>query len=95
METTIFTVVSQTEASYVPSQKVEGGQLAKCLIRLKEFGGGKYGNEYVCTMLGNLALCRFSENDLVAASLRFQVHEVNGVCYQDITVNDMVKLQNH
>ncbi len=90
----LFSVVSQTAASYVPSQKVEGGQLAKCIIRLREFGGGKYGNEYVCTMLGNLALCQFSENDLVAASLRFQVHEVNGACYQDITVNNMVKLNN-
>ena len=90
----IFNVVSQTEASYVASQKAEGGQLAKCLIRLKEFGGSKFGNEYVCTMFGNLALCKFYEGDLVAASLRFQVHEVNGTVYQEVVVNDMVSLKS-
>lgn len=89
-----FKVVSQSETSYIPSQKQEGGQLAKCVIRLKEFGGSKFGNEFVCSMFGNLAQCRFYEGDLVAASLRFSVREVNGNCFQDVVVNDIVKL-NH
>jgi len=93
MKTSIYYVVSQTEASYVASQKAEGGQLAKCLIRLKEFGGGKFGNEYACTVFGNLAQCRFYEGDLVAVSLRFQVHEVNGTVYQEVVANDIVKLR--
>lgn len=92
MKTSIMKVVSQSDATYIPSTKQEGGQLAKCIIRLKEFGGGKFGNEYACTMFGNLALCRFAEGDLVAASLRFQVHEVNGSLYQDVVCNEMVKL---
>jgi len=90
----IFNVVSQGDVSYVASQKAESGQLAKCVIRLKEFGGSKFGNEYVCTMFGNLALCKFYEGDLVAASLRFQVHEVNGAVYQEVVVNDMVSLKS-
>ena len=94
MQTNIYYVVSQTDVSYVASQKAEGGQLAKCVIRLREFGGSKFGNEYVGTMFGNLAQCRFYEGELVAASLRFQVHEVNGAVYQDIVVNDVVKLLN-
>lgn len=85
-------VVSQSDASYIPSTKQEGGQLAKCIIRLKEFGGGKFGNEYACTMFGNLALCRFYEGDIVVAVLRFSVHEVNGSLYQDVVCNEMVKL---
>ena len=93
MQTNIYHVVSQTEASYVASQKAESGQLAKCVIRLKEFGGSKFGNEYACTMFGNLAQCRFYEGDLVVASLRFQVHEVNGAVYQEVIVNDMVSLK--
>ncbi|MBR4565459.1 MAG: hypothetical protein IKO17_00740 [Prevotella sp.] len=93
MKTSIYYVVSQTEASYVASQKAEGGQLAKCLIRLKEFGGGKFGNEYACTVFGNLAQCRFYEGDLVAVSLRFLVHEVNGTVYQEVVANDIVKLR--
>lgn len=92
MKTTVFRVVSQGDVSYVASQKAESGQLAKCMIRLKEFGGSKYGNEYVCTMFGNLAQCRFYEGDLVLASLRFQVHEVNGSMYQEIVANEIVKL---
>ena len=93
MKTNIYYVVSQTDVSYVASQKAESGQLAKCVIRLKEFGGSKFGNEYACTMFGNLSQCKFYEGDLVAASLRFQVHEVNGVVYQEVVVNDVVKLQ--
>ena len=92
MKTNIYRVVSQGDVTYIPSTKQEGGQLAKCLIRLKEFGGGKYGNEYACTMFGNLAQCRFYEGDLVVASLRFQVHEVNGTVYQEVVANDIVKL---
>ena len=92
MKTNIFSVVSQGDVAYVASQKAEGGQLAKCMIRLKEFGGSKYGNEYVCTMFGNLAQCKFYEGDLVVASLRFQVHEVNGSVYQEVVANDVVKI---
>lgn len=92
MKTNIFRVVSQSDVTYVPSQKQEGGQLAKSVIRLKEFGGSKFGDEYVCTMFGNLASCRFAEGDVVAAALRFQVREVNGNGYQEIVANDIVKL---
>ena len=92
MKTFVCRVVSQGDVTYVASQKAEGGQLAKCLIRLKEFGSSKFGNEYACTMFGNLALCKFNEGDLVAASLRFQVHEVNGSVYQEVVANDVVKL---
>ena len=92
MMTSIFKVVSQGDVSYIASQKAEGGQLAKSVIRLKEFGSGKYGDEYACTLFGNLAQCKFNENELVAGSLRFQVHEVNGILYQEIIANDIVKL---
>ena len=91
MRSNFYRVVSQSDETYVASQKAEGGQLAKCMIRLKEFGG-KFVNEYACTMFGNLAQCKFNEGDLVAASLRFQVHEVNGSVYQEVVVNDVVKL---
>lgn len=82
----------QSDVTYIPSTKQEGGQLAKCLIRLKEFGGSKFGDEYVCTLFGNLAQCRFAEGELVAASLRFQVHEVNGNSYQEVIANDVAPL---
>jgi hypothetical protein len=92
MKSILLRVVSQGDVTYIPSTKQEGGQLAKCVIRLKEFGGGKFGNEYACTMFGNLAQCRFYEGDLVVASLRFQVHEVNGTVYQEVVANDVVKI---
>ena len=92
MDTKILKVVSQSDATYIPSTKQEGGQLAKCIIRLKEFGGGKFGNEYACNMFGGLALSRFCEDDVVVAVLRFSVHEVNGSLYQDVVCNEMVKL---
>ena len=93
MKTIMLRVVSQGDVTYIPSTKQEGGQLAKCLIRLREFGGGKYGDEYACTMFGNLAQCKFYEGDLVVASLRFQVHEVNGATYQEVIANDVVPIK--
>lgn len=92
MKTNIYRVVSQSDVTYVPSQKTEGGQLAKSVIRLQEFGGGKFGNEYVATLFGNLASCVFNEGDVVVASLRFQVREVNGNSYQDVVVGDILKI---
>ena len=88
MRTIIAKVVAQTEAVYVPSKKAENGQVAKSVIRLKELGG-EYEDEYVCTLFGNLALCKFVAGDLVAAALRFKTREVNGQSYQDVVATDV------
>ena len=91
METKILRVVRQGEAFSVQSAKSENGQLQKCNIVLRELGG-KFENEYVCAMLGNLAACRFYEGDVVAATLRFSTHEHQGQVYQDILATELVKL---
>ena len=87
----IFKVMAQSDAISVPSQKAEGGQISKCNIVLQELGG-KYANSYVATVLGEQARVRFDKDDLVAASLRFSTREYNGQVYQDIVVNEIVKL---
>ena len=92
METRILKVVRQGEAFSVPSQKSESGQIQKCNIVLRELGGSKYENEFVCSVLGNLAECRFYEGDVVAATLRFSTHEYQGQVFQDIVATDIVKL---
>ena len=92
METKILRMVRQGEAFSVPSQKAESGQIQKCAIVLREMGGSKYENEFVCTMLGSLAECRFYEGDVVAATLRFSTHEYQGQVYQEILCSDIVKL---
>ena len=84
MTTKLLKVVAQTEPVYVPSKKQSDGQLAKSMIRLKELGGD-FGDEYICAMFGNLALCKFAPGSLVAAALRFQTHEQ----YQDIVAGDI------
>lgn len=94
MQERILRVVRQGEAFSVPSQKAESGQIQKCAIVLRELGGSKFENEFVCTMLGNLAGCRFYEGDVVVATLRFSVHESNGSFYQDILVTDLEKMKN-
>ena len=91
MGTKILCVVRQGEAFSVQSAKSENGQLQKCNIVLRELGG-KFENEYVCAMLGNLAGCRFYEGDVVAATLRFSTHEHQGQVYQDILATELVKL---
>ena len=94
VETKILKVVRQGEAFSVQSQKAESGQIQKCNIVLRELGGGKFENEYACTMLGNLAGCKFYEGDVVVASLRFSTHEYQGQVFQEILVTDLVKVKN-
>ena len=92
MEIRILKVVRQGEAFSVQSAKADGGQIQKCNIVLKELGGGKFENEYVCAMLGNLAACRFYEGDVVVATLRFSTREYQGQTFQEILVTDIVKV---
>lgn len=89
----ILKVVKQGEAYSVQSSKEESGQLKKCRIILQELGG-KYENQYAADLLGNAATCKFYENELVVASLRFTVNEHNGNSYQDILVTEILKLKN-
>ena len=92
METKILKVVRQGEAFSVQSSKSDSGTIQKCNIVLREMGGGKFENEYVCAMLGNLAACRFYEGDVVAATLRFSIHEYQGQTFQEILATDIVKI---
>jgi hypothetical protein len=104
VETKILKVVRQGEAFSVQSQKAESGQIQKCNIVLRELGGSRsaegrlqgktFENEYACTMLGNLAGCKFYEGDVVVASLRFSTHEYQGQMFQEILVTDLVKVKN-
>ena len=81
MNAKLMRVVQQGEAFAVQSQKSENGQLMKCNIVLQEMGG-KFENQYVATMLGNI----------VAVTLRFSTREYNGQVFQDILLTDMYKL---
>ena len=92
METKILKVVRQGEAFSVQSAKQESGSIQKCNIVLREMGGSKFENEYVCAMLGNLAACRFCEGDVVVATLRFSTHEYQGQTFQEILATDIVRL---
>ena len=95
MEVKILKVVRQGEAFSVQSSKSDNGTIQKCNIVLREMGGGKFENEYVCAMLGNLAACRFCEGDVVAATLRFSTHEYQGQVFQEILATDVVKIKHY
>jgi len=92
MESKIYSVVRQGEAFSVQSSKQESGSIQKCNIVLRELGGSKFENEYVCVMLGNLAGCRFYEGDVVIATLRFSTHEYQNQIFQEILCTDIVKV---
>ena len=85
-------MVRQGEAFSVQSSKSDSGSIQKCTIVLRELGGGKFENEYVCAMLGNLAACRFYEGDIVIATLRFSTHEYQGQTFQEILATEIVKI---
>lgn len=88
----LFKVVAQQEPFTV--NKSDGSTLHKCTIVLQELGG-KYENSYVCQLLGNSALCKFSPNDIVFVALRFQHSEHQGKFYNEITVQDIISFSNH
>lgn len=90
MHTKLMRVVQQGEAFAVQSQKSENGQIMKCNIVLQEMGV-KYENQYVATMLGNLAQCKFYPGDVVAVTMRFSTREYNGQVFQDILLTDLYK----
>ena len=92
METKILKVVRQGEAFSVLSAKAETGTIQKCNIVLRELGG-KFENEYVCAMLGNLAAYRFCEGDVVLATLRFSTHDYQGQTFQEILATEIVNLK--
>jgi len=92
METKILRVIRQGKTFGVQSQKTESGQIQKCNIVLRELGSSKFENEFVCSMLGNLAECRFNEGDVIAATLRFSTHEYQGQTFQEILATDIVKI---
>jgi len=94
MQAKILKVVRQGEAFSVQSAKSENGTIQKCNIVLREMGGGKFENEFVCAMLGNLAACKFYEGDVVAATLRFSTHEYQNQVFQEILATDVVKISN-
>ena len=87
----LFKVKAQSDTFAVPSQKAEGGQVSMCNVVLQELGG-KYENSYVATMFGEQAKVKFTQGELVAAALRFSTREYNGQVYQDVVVNEIVKL---
>ncbi len=93
METKILKVVRQGETYSVQSSKQESGQIKKCNIVLRELGGSKYENEYVCTMLGNMAACRFAEGELVVVTMRFSTHEYQGQVFQEVLLTEVVMLK--
>lgn len=90
--TKIFKVVKQGAVSMIEAPKTESGKLAKSTLVLKELGG-KYADTYACTLLGNDANSSYYEGELVAVELRFHAHEYNGQWYQDLTVDEIVKLK--
>lgn len=92
MHTKILKVIKCGEMFSVKSEKAENGQLNKRNLVLQELGG-KFENQYVVSILGNAASLVFSENELVAVTLRFQVREYNGQMFQDVTVTEIHPLK--
>lgn len=90
MDARDFIVVEQTPVVKVQSRRDDGKMIAKSTLRLRSVGG-MYADEFVCTLLDEMAGFEFSAGQLVKAALRFSTHKAtNGVYYQDIIVNGII-----
>lgn len=85
----ILKVVSKGQVINV--NKADGTTVAKCTLVLQEIGG-QYEDAYVVTVLGQMAQWEFRAGEVYAASLRFMTHEYNGTMYQDIMLNEFVRV---
>lgn len=83
----IFNIEQLGEPIVVQSQKAEGGKLYKRIALLREMGE-RHGDVIMVTILGDLAQNGIlKEEDIVLASIHFNIHEYNGQTYQDATLN--------
>lgn len=89
MNAMICRVVSQTQKVSITTQK--GDQMSKCNIRLKCVGG-PFADEFWCSILGPQADFEFQSGELVAVVLKHTIHENNGNLFNDVTVNEIVKV---
>lgn len=85
----IFKVLSQTEAVEIPRDN--NTPLTKSIIVLQE-AGGQYADTFAATLLGTNATVKYLSGDIVYAALRFTTHDHNGTTYQDILVQDIIRL---
>ncbi len=82
----LFKVLAQTEPMSINTQN---GPSQKSTVILQELGG-KFENSYAATLLGNQV--KYFPGDIVFASLRFSTREYNSQWYQDITIQEILKL---
>lgn len=87
----LFRVITKTDAISVTKQ--DGTQILKATIVLQEVGG-KYEDSFAATMLGNAATLLLYPGDVVWASLRFCSREYQGQQYQDVTLQDFIKVKS-
>lgn len=90
--TNIFKVIAQGEPQQY--QKQDGSVLDKCPITLQEFGAFKDDATYAAHLLGEAARQHWQTGDIVAARLRFTVHQYEGRTYQDIFVTGIMKVKS-
>ena len=83
-----FKVVSQEETIYSTDEKT-----FKSKIVLTEIGGGEQVNTFIATMTGKTAQCRFYKGEPVVAVLNFKVKEIDGQQYQEVILDDIIKLK--
>lgn len=82
----LFKVLAQTEPLSINTQN---GPSEKSTVILQELGG-KFENSYVTSLLGKQV--KLSQGDIVFAALRFTTRDYNGQWYQDITIQEILKL---
>ena len=87
----IFKVVSCSDVFTLQKNTENGGHFKKRTLVLQELGG-QYEDKFVCSCLGNTAETIFYSDDLVYAALRFSTSNFEGKIYQDITVQEIFKV---
>lgn len=91
MKQAIFSVVRVDDV--VQSERVDqpGKVTKRRSVVLREWGS-KFGDEFVCTIVGDAADAQLKAGDVCIAAIQFRATEYNGRYYQDATIYDIATL---
>lgn len=85
----IFKVKQVGEKRQYTTQKGEHGSVRQ--VELQSLGG-QHADQFAVTLFGQEAEKQVSQDDIVAAKLRFLTHSHDGHTYQDVTADEIIPL---
>lgn len=91
MKQAIFSVVRVDDVVQVKSATQPDKVTKRRSVVLREWGS-KFGDEFVCMIVGDAADAQLKAGDVCIAAIQFRATEYNGRSFQDATIYEIATL---